>query len=133
MIGRLIAHSPPGRAMDDMKYAGFWRRFAAFWMDLLVLLPLMVLAYFLEGSSRLYRLYWFFPGLLFELWYQVYLVVRYGGTPGKLILNIRIAMVDGSPVTPQAAVVRNAVVLVLAEVAAIQPLRNLVYRVAIQL
>lgn len=119
--------------MDDMKYAGFWRRFAAFWMDLLVLLPLMVLAYFLEGSSRLYRLYWFFPGLLFELWYQVYLVVRYGGTPGKLILNIRIAMVDGSPVTPQAAVVRNAVVLVLAEVAAIQPLRNLVYRVAIQL
>ncbi len=105
--------------MDDMAYAGFLRRFGAFWIDFLFLLPVMALAYLLGEYSRLYQLYWLLPGLLFGLWYSVYLVVRYGGTPGKLILNMRIAMVDGSPVTPKAAFLRYAVLLVLSEVQSI--------------
>jgi len=102
-----------------MAYAGFWQRFGAFWVDFVVLLPLLGLSYVWGEYSRLYQIYWFIPGLLFGLWYHVYLVVRYGGTPGKLILNMRIAMVNGSPVTAKAAFLRYVVLLVLGELAAI--------------
>jgi uncharacterized RDD family membrane protein YckC len=98
-----------------MAYAGFWRRFGAFWLDFLIVLPFAAIAYVGDAQSRLFQLYWFVPGLVFGLWYHAYLVVRYGGTPGKLILNMRIAMVDGSQVTPKAAILRYVVLLVLAE------------------
>jgi len=96
-----------------MVYAGFWRRFGAFWIDFIVLLPLMGIAYVFGEQTRLFQLYWFIPGLAFGLWYHVYLVVRYGGTPGKLFLTIRVAMTDGSPVTTKAAILRYSVLFVL--------------------
>jgi uncharacterized RDD family membrane protein YckC len=102
-----------------MAYAGFWQRFGAFWVDFVILLPLAGIVYVGDAQSRFFQIYWFIPGLLFGLWYHIYLVVRYGGTPGKLILNMRIAMLDGSPVTPKAAFLRYVVLLVLAELAAI--------------
>ena len=102
-----------------MAYAGFWQRFGAFWVDFVILLPLAGIVYAGDAQSRFFQIYWFIPGLLFGLWYHIYLVVRYGGTPGKLILNMRIAMVDGSPVTPTGAFLRYAVLLLLAELAAI--------------
>jgi uncharacterized RDD family membrane protein YckC len=105
--------------MNEMTYAGFWQRFGAFWVDFVVLLPLIGLTYVWGEYSRLFQIYWLLPGLLFGLWYQVYLVVRFGGTPGKLMLNMRIAMVDGSPVTPKAALLRYSVLLVLTELMAI--------------
>ena len=105
--------APAASAGGSLQYAGFWRRFAAFWVDVLFLLPLTGVAYFLGEQSRLFYVYWLVPGLLIGLWYHVYLVGRYGGTPGKLLLKTRIAMVDGSRVTTQAAVLRYAVLLVL--------------------
>jgi uncharacterized RDD family membrane protein YckC len=102
-----------------MAYAGFWRRFGAFWADFVVLLPLAGFAYVGGEYSRLFQIYWHLPSLSFGLWYHVYLVTRYGGTPGKLILNMRIAMVDGSPATLKAAFIRYAILLVLAELMAI--------------
>ena len=96
-------------------YAGFWRRFGAFWIDFLVFLPLFPIVYFGESLTRLFQLFWFLPGLLIGLWFHVYLVQRYGGTPGKLLLRMRITMVDGSPVTTRAAFLRYVVLFVLAE------------------
>ena len=97
----------------ELVYAGFWRRFGAFWIDFAVLLPLMGIAYYFGEKTRLFQLYWFIPGLLFGLWYHVYLVARYGGTPGKLLLDMRIAMTDGSAVTTNAAALRYSVLFVL--------------------
>ena len=96
-----------------MEYAGFWRRFGAYWIDFVVLLPLLGIAYFFAEQTRLFQLRWFIPGLAFGIWYSVYLVVRYGGTPGKLLLNIRVAMTDGSPVTTKAALLRYSVLFAL--------------------
>jgi uncharacterized RDD family membrane protein YckC len=96
-----------------MEYAGFWRRFLAFWVDVVVFLPIFGLTYLLSWHSRLFYLYWFIPGQIIGLWFYVYLVVRYGGTPGKLLLKTRIAMVDGSQVTMKAAVLRYSVLCVL--------------------
>ena len=97
----------------ELVYAGFWRRFGAFWIDFLVFLPIMGIAYYFGEKARLFQLYWFIPGLLIGLWYYVYLVARYGGTPGKLLLDMRIAMTDGSPATTNAAALRYSVMFVL--------------------
>jgi uncharacterized RDD family membrane protein YckC len=52
-------------------------------------------------------------GILVAAFYWIYLVKRYGGTPGKRILNLRIVMQDGSPITAAAAIVRYAPIFVL--------------------
>jgi uncharacterized RDD family membrane protein YckC len=58
-------------------------------------------------------------GRLFAFWFNVYLVKRFGGTPGKPLLKMRIALVDGSPVTTRASRIRYAVLIILSELGAI--------------
>jgi len=89
-----------------MIYAGFWRRFGAFWLDAVFLLPLTAIVIWLDSKYRLFLAYYFFPGLIFGLFYSVYLVRKFGGTPGKLILGIKISKLDGSPVTYREAILR---------------------------
>ncbi len=96
-----------------MIYAGFWRRFGAFWIDFIIMMPLMAIAYFGDEKIRLFQLYWFLPSLFINLFFCVYLVKRYGGTPGKLLLKMRIAMLDGAPVTFKAASLRYSVLFFL--------------------
>jgi len=98
---------------DALVYGGFWRRFGAFWVDAICLLPLAGINYLLSQQFRLSNLYWLLPGLLIGVWFHVYLVVRYGGTPGKLLLKTRITMLDGSAVTSRAALLRHAVTFAL--------------------
>lgn len=114
---REAASKPAEPDQAEFVYAGFWRRLFAYFLDVLILLPLIAVVYVGQTHSRLFQIYWLLPGLAIGLWYEVYLVVRYGGTPGKLILNMRIAMVDGSPVTPTAAFLRYVVLLVLSALA----------------
>ena len=71
-----------------MEYAGFWRRFGAHWFDVVILIPLISIVMWGGEQSRLFQLYYLVPGLLFGLFFHVYLVKRYGGTPGKLLLKI---------------------------------------------
>ncbi|MEY4561949.1 MAG: hypothetical protein RLZZ618_1226 [Pseudomonadota bacterium] len=97
----------------ELVYAGFWRRFGAFWIDALIFLPVMAIAYILSEKTRFFYAYWFIPSLALGLFFHVYLVTRFGGTPGKLALNTRIALVDGSAVTAKAAFIRHAVQFVL--------------------
>lgn len=96
-----------------MDYAGFWRRFGAYWIDVLIFVPMAVISYYLSETSRYFHLYAYVPGLLIGLLLHVYMVTRYGGTPGKLLLKIRIAMLDGTPITLNAAFVRYSVLFVL--------------------
>jgi len=100
-------------------YAGFWLRLAASAIDYLLWLPLSFAIVYLNHKYRLFNLWYFLPGTLLGLWYQVYLVYRYGGTPGKLLLKIRITMCDGSPVNQRAAWLRYSVSLVLSVLASI--------------
>lgn len=119
---------PPTASLDaatasthqpGLQYATFWQRLGAYLIDVLVLLPLMGVTYLASEKTRFFYLYWFVPGLVFAIWFHVYLVKRYGGTPGKLLLKTRIALVDGSPITIKAASIRYAVLLILSELGAI--------------
>ena len=102
-----------------MEYAGFWKRFGAYWLDLLIMAPIIAISFWGNEQFRLFQLYYLIPGLLFGLWFHVYLVKRYGGTPGKLILKIKIAKLDGSDVSYREAVLRYSVLFVLSIISAI--------------
>lgn len=107
-----------------MEYAGFWRRLGAFFIDTIVLLPLFGLNYYFGEHYRLFNLYWFVPELIFGLWFSVYLVFKYGGTPGKLLLKTRIAMIDGTSITAKAAVLRYSVLFILSTISSLAILNS---------
>jgi uncharacterized RDD family membrane protein YckC len=97
----------------ELAYAGFWRRFGAYWLDFLILLPLIGLTVWLGGQSRMFQLYYFLPGVAIGLWFHVYLVKRFGGTPGKRLLGLSIRRLDGSPAGLREASIRHCVLFVL--------------------
>ena len=60
-----------------MEYAGFWKRFGAYWIDVVAMLPLIGISFLGNEVSRLFQLYAMVPILLFGLWFNVYLVKTY--------------------------------------------------------
>jgi uncharacterized RDD family membrane protein YckC len=108
---------------EQFEYGGFWRRVGALLLDSLFLAPLGIIMFVLLNYTRNAYLYFAIPNVGITLLYYVYLVRRFGGTPGKLLTRMRITMVDGSPVTMQAAFLRYSpqlVIQVLSLVAMIQ-------------
>lgn len=113
--------SPPQARVDDviatpsgaLSYAGFWRRFGAYFIDFAVLLPIVGLSLWLGDKFRLFHLYYFVPGLIIGIFFHVWLVKQYGGTPGKLVLKIKIVRCDGSAVGYREAIIRHSVLFVL--------------------
>jgi uncharacterized RDD family membrane protein YckC len=83
---------------DSLRYAGFWPRLGSFLLDAVIMLPVAAVVAWGESINRLFDVYYLVPGILFALFYNVYLVRHYGGTPGKLIVRIRIRKLDGEPV-----------------------------------
>lgn len=96
-----------------MQYAGFWRRFGAFWLDLAFLSPLIATGLWLQSQTRFAQIYMYLPWLLVGLWFYVHLVKQYGGTPGKLLLKIKITKTDGTAVGYREALLRYSVTCVL--------------------
>jgi uncharacterized RDD family membrane protein YckC len=91
---------------DSLRYAGFWPRFGALLLDVLIMLPLGAFTVWGSGRYRFFSLYYLFPNALFGLFYGVYLVRRFGGTPGKLIMGVRIRKLHGEPVGYREAFLR---------------------------
>ncbi|OYW16435.1 MAG: hypothetical protein B7Z55_14200, partial [Planctomycetales bacterium 12-60-4] len=73
---------------------------------MLVVLPLSALAFWGSERFRLFDLYCFAPRTLFSLFFGVYLVGRFGGTPGKLMTGIRVRRVSGVAVGYREAFLR---------------------------
>ncbi|MDR2674823.1 MAG: RDD family protein [Opitutaceae bacterium] len=91
---------------DTLRYAGFWPRLASLLLDALILAPIVMLVFWGQANFRLFRVYCFLPMVLLGLFYSVHLVRRHGGTPGKLIMGIRIRKLDGGPVGCKEAFLR---------------------------
>lgn len=68
--------------------------------------PLLGLVLWGGEHIRLFNVYYFLPGTLFVFFYSVYLVRRFGGTPGKRLMKLRIVKVSGDPVTYREALLR---------------------------
>src|SRR5262249_22998231 len=74
--------------LNEQAYGGFWRRFAALWVDFLVFSPLAAGMVWADSYSRYARAYFFLPSILVATFYNVYLVQRFGGTPGKPLMHL---------------------------------------------
>ncbi len=91
---------------DILRYAGFGPRLGAILLDNIILLLVAASKFWGDSQYRLFSVYYLLPGTLFVLFYSVYLVRCFGGTPGKLIVGIRIRKLDGEPVGYREAFLR---------------------------
>lgn len=90
-------------------YAGFWIRLGSLLLDFIILLPVVIIILYLNGLSKNAFYYTLLPNLIFSFWYRIYLVKKQGGTPGKLIMGIKIIKIDGSDVSWKEAILREIV------------------------
>lgn len=98
---------------SEMTYAGFWVRAGAMLLDAVVMLPIIGIVFYGNMKLRLFSLYWFVPGIVLGLFINVYLVHRFGGSPGKQLMKLRIATLDGHKVSLKTALARFSVQLIL--------------------
>lgn len=92
----------------NMKYAGFWKRFAAGWVDFFVLLlPLLFVLWFESVSRTLAFLS--LPFLFLFNGYDIYFLGRWGQTIGKKSQGIKVVSLDGTPITWKKAFLRSSV------------------------
>jgi uncharacterized RDD family membrane protein YckC len=92
-----------------MNYAGFWPRLGANLVDILIFLPLGILMLEVGGISRVAYVGTSLFGLALALVLRVWMVQRFGGSPGKLVVGLRVRLLDGAPVTWRAAWLRYSV------------------------
>jgi len=111
MKNELLPTTFPG--IIDNVYADLWTRIAARIIDFVVMLPVAGLIMYINGLSKDAYFYAILPNLAIYIWYEVYLVKRYGGTPGKLIMGIKIIQKDGDDVDWHASFMRYLVAFCL--------------------
>jgi uncharacterized RDD family membrane protein YckC len=97
------------RAAVELIYLGFWQRLAAYALDFAILVPYALVARQLIYTSRSAYLVNLILGTILAIVFEVYLVKRFGGSPGKLIMGIQIAKLDGSKVGYRQAIIRYSV------------------------
>ena len=90
-------------------YATFWRRFAAMWIDVFVLLPLMVVRGLLESVSKAAALALVIPMAIAYAAYTIYCHGRFGQTVGKRVMGIRVVRTAGERIGWREAWLRSSV------------------------
>jgi len=114
--------APAAGLEEEREYGGFWIRVGAYLIDTLIVIPVGLLNLVAMFWSRASAIGSFALGLLVAAFYWIYLVKRFGGTPGKRILDMRVSMLDGSPVTTTAAIIRYAPLYVLTAISSVAAL-----------
>jgi len=112
MKNELLPKRFPG--LNGEVYAGFWIRVAAKLVDVIIMLPVIVLLMYVNSLSKSAYFYAIIPSLLVNIIYEVVLVKIYGGTPGKLIMGIKIIQKNGDDIDWRAACYRYSVEFFLA-------------------
>lgn len=98
-----------------MQYAGFWKRLLASLLGAAILgIPSLLAIYYSLRSPIGVFIAWRFGGAIMLQILSLYLLVRCGGTPGKLIVGIRVVLVNGMPIGWKNALLRNSVDLIYA-------------------
>jgi uncharacterized RDD family membrane protein YckC len=99
--------------INDKIYAGFWSRLGANLLDGLILIPYSFLLLYIYSLNIYAYLFLLIPSLLISFWYNVYLPKRYGGTPGKLIVGLKIVKINSSSIGWKESFLRFSVNIVL--------------------
>lgn len=104
--------------INEPVYAGFWVRFAAKLLDCIVMLPVIGLVFYINGLSKSAAISVLIPNMLFTLAFEVVLVKLYGGTPGKLMMGLKIIRKNGDDMDWKSAFYRYSVEFVIAFIGA---------------
>jgi uncharacterized RDD family membrane protein YckC len=98
---------------QSLMTASIRSRIAATLCDILVCTPIIAISIFIQ----VYDQWSFLIGSVFEqifyLFFYVYLVSRFGGTPGKWWMRIIIVNLDGKPISTVQALVRYQYIAIL--------------------
>jgi uncharacterized RDD family membrane protein YckC len=86
----------------NLNYAGFWIRFLAYLLDVIILQVFlylfgMILGMVLGGADTV-QLIATVVSFVLALGYEIFFIGKYGATPGKMALKLRVVRADGSPV-----------------------------------
>lgn len=91
--------------MANTDYAGFWIRFVAMFLDILIIgLPLLLVGvglFLVTGEDFFYNIL-----NLAAVIFTIYMDGIKGGTPGKLILKLKIVNAQGKTIGIPAAILR---------------------------
>lgn len=101
------------RANGELRYSGFWERVGAYLIDFLIMSPLIIVDFMYGGSSNKFQLYVLAPAQLLAAFLYIFMVVKFGGTPGKLLVGLRIVKLDGARATIREALLRYAPMWIL--------------------
>lgn len=115
MIGfmnRKYTWRPMDKEMNRAYYGGFWIRLGAQLVDTLLSIPILIMVEHLNkfGTPNTYIATLILVQVFFLLCY-IYFPVVHGGTPGKLLLNLRIVKLNGQPVGWRASLLRYSLAL----------------------
>ena len=97
-----------------MIYASFWQRFAAAWIDVFVLVPLVFLQFWLESISKTAAIVIVVPMIASYCAYTIYCHGRFGQTVGKHAMGIRVVRTTGERIGWSEAWLRSSVDVVFA-------------------
>jgi uncharacterized RDD family membrane protein YckC len=101
------------QGIEEDLYAGFWRRFASLLLDFVIVSPFVTIIMLLNALNKNVFFYTLVPNLLIGLIYNVYFVQKWGGTPGKLIVGIKILKINGDDIKWREAILRYCVLFLL--------------------
>jgi len=113
IASRLESQRPTTETKTRSMYSSVWQRIGAQMLDIFIFLPIIAVGIWASSQSRLFDVYFFPFMVLFNLWYNVYLVKRFGGTPGKLLVDLKVVKVEGGSIGYKEAILRYAVLLLL--------------------
>jgi len=101
------------QGIKDSLYGGFWSRLGALLLDGIFIMPVVFLILYLNSFGKNIYFLTFIPNLLFALWYGIYLPKKYGGTPGKLVVGLKIIRLDGEEIGWKEAILRYSINFVI--------------------
>jgi len=101
---------PSSQVLESI-YLGIGFRLIARYLDMTVLGFFLLVQLFVAELGRGMYLVFLVPAFLFQVFFYVYCVKRWGGTPGKLMLGLKVVKDNGDNVGWKEAAIRESVTL----------------------
>ena len=93
-------------------YAGFWSRLGASLIDIIIFIPIMYITYKLQKINIPIAIFIaILSSFLFPI-YSIYFNFKYGGSPGKIAVEICVTKPNGTRIELKEAILRSSVDLV---------------------
>ena len=100
--------------LSESIYAGFTLRTKALLTDFIIFLPIAILNFILTKVDKNYLIYSSILTYTFFIFYYIFLVYKYEGTPGKRLCKIKVRKKNGKRIGLKEAILRESVGLFLA-------------------